>query len=421
MYNFKHINIPSDAHFDDDHLAFLETLDKGLVSAAEKGDKKYTELKEQLKHAFLKIEEKESGSYSPSDERKHSKEERELNNKWIRNFLQKKPTEAIEHELKEFETKDFSNYIDTTETGSAGGYLIPELLLAEIQHVAEINGIARREFRYLPFNGPGNTRKIPTEASGVTVEWISEGEAKPVSNISLSQVTQSLEKLAAISVMTEEVIEDSATDLVSYVSRRLGEEISTEEDNQFFSGVGSPWTGIINNGSIVPVSMEAGETLDDLSPDHLLDMIYAVPQKYRRGAKFYMSSDCMLKLLQYRSSSVASGDDEGQYLVITPMQAEPTKFWGYPVVITDALPDSDSADEADTPFLIFGNLSRCAVYGDKKGLRVKILDQATIENDEGDTFNLAQVDAQAIRVHKRVGYVLTLPEGISVLQTGPTS
>jgi len=52
---------------------------------------------------------------------------------------------------------------------------------------------------------------------------------------------------------------------------------------------------------------------------------------------------------------------------------------------------------------------------------MKILTEATLEDDEGNKISLAQTDTEAVRVFKRVGYALTLPEGISVLQAGPSS
>ena len=81
-YKFQHIQIPSDVHFDDDHLAFLETLDKGLVDLKQGNDDK-------IKDLVLQLE--ETKMVDPDTrERKFSQKERKLNNDWIRNFLNKK-------------------------------------------------------------------------------------------------------------------------------------------------------------------------------------------------------------------------------------------------------------------------------------------------------------------------------------------
>ena len=69
----------------------------------------------------------------------------------------------------------------------------------------------------------------------------------------------------------------------------------------------------------------------------------------------------------------------------------------------------------------FGNLQKTCVYGDKQGLRVKMLDQASLYDTNGTLINLAEKDMIALRVHKRVGFVAVLPAGIAVLSTGATS
>jgi HK97 family phage major capsid protein len=109
-------------------------------------------------------------------------------------------------------------------------------------------------------------------------------------------------------------------------------------------------------------------------------------------------------------------------MVQDPKDPGTYRLWGYPVVPVEALPAvGDDDGDADYPFLIFGNLQKCCVYGDKKGIRVKMLDQASVYDDNDELINLAEQDMVALRVHKRVGYAIVLPDGICVLQTGPSS
>ena len=46
---------------------------------------------------------------------------------------------------------------------------------------------------------------------------------------------------------------------------------------------------------------------------------------------------------------------------------------------------------------------------------------ATLTDSDVNTISLAQQDASAIRVFKRVGYVPMLPQGIAVLTAGPST
>jgi len=329
--------------------------------------------------------------------------ERKEAREWLVKFFKREPLEQ----------KDFSGHM-ATDPDASGGYLVPEILSESIAHYVQESGVARQRMRYMPFGGPGNSRRIPKESQGVSVQWVDEAGAKPITKIGLDQVVQELKKLAAIAVITEELIEDAAFDLVAYVARRIGDAIAREEDRVYFSGDigdGDPFDGVINATGVVPVTMEAGEGITDITADHLLEAIYAVPKEARRNGAFYVHSDVLFAIQQLK-------DNENRYLVSRPMaDNEPARIWGYPIYTVDVLPSADES-EVDLPFAIFANLQKTCVYGDKEGVRVKILDQSTLTDSEGNTMNLAQNDAVGVRVYKRTGYACLHPEGIAILTTG---
>jgi|GEM_PF-5801413 len=470
-YEFKHINIPEKDHgLDDGSLALLMKIDEGLVKSKEgitekkdlddlkkemqdnidavKKDFNYEKLQEQLNTVFVKFEEIGIKPLIASKEENAIKE-RHLNNKWLIAFARTKNTRndeelvKVSKELKTFQSAmepimhlgPATDEID--EDYSQGGYLVPELLTNEILRFAIQGGVARREFGYMPFGqgAPGNTRTLHKELTSVAVSWIDEGEDKPLTKPTTSTVTQTIKKLAAIVAFTEEILEDSTIDWIGYCAPKIGEAIAAEEDNQFFSGTGVPWTGIVNTAAVVGLSCGAGIGPLNMRPETLLGMTVTVPAEARLGGKFFMHPQVWVAICARRADAVSEGDTKGNYLVQTPGQASPGQIWGVPVVLVDAMPsvadlydvttfsdwDEDLTVTADEPFIIFGNLSKCCVYGDKGGLRVKVLDQASITDTNGNVINLAQRDMIALRVHKRVGYVVTMAEGICVLSTGPTS
>ncbi|HUX56319.1 MAG TPA: phage major capsid protein [Bacteroidales bacterium] len=419
-YVFKHINIPEKDHgLDDGSLVLLMKIDEGLVKS--KGD--YNKVQEQLNALFVQAD---PGNRPYISERKYSNQEVELTKKWVKTFLQKKDPTPIALELKQF--TDYMNIAD----GESGGYLVPELLANEINHFVEQGGVARREMRYMPFNGAGSSRVLPTESAGITVQWLDEGESKPLSNIEVGKVTQTLKKVAAIAVLTEELAEDSGVDLIAYLAQRIGEAILTAEDDQFFAGTGTPWTGILNTAGVVNLSLAPGVGPLTMRPESLLALINSVPSGAMAGGKFYMHRQVWAAICARRADAVAEGDTKGSYLVQFPGQGTPPTIWGYPVVTVEALPsladlgyasdpDNPGDCDPDEPFLIFANLQKTCVYGDKNALRVKLLDQATLVDENEHEISLAQSDMLAVRVHKRVGYCTVLPAGIAVLSSGPAS
>jgi len=463
-YDFKHVNIPADHTFDEKNLIFLKTLDEALVKGQEgiskkedldkiktdftsqieamKKDIDFAGIQKQINAVFVELE--KQGLKPAATPESLKAQERELNSKWIRAMIKKDKKTMKETELtlkQRFQSAmepimhlgPGTDEIDADYT--QGGYLIPELLLAEVNRFVEQGGVARREFRYLPFAGAGNSRYIPTLLTDVTVSWVDEGEEKPKTKPYISRVQQTLKKLAAMVILTEEIVEDTVIDLVSLCSQLIGEAIAVEEDNQFFSGTGAPWTGIINTAGVVALPLAAGVGPVNMRPETLLAMTVAIPSGAVPGAKFYMHRQVWAALCARRSDAVAQNDTRGNYLVQQPSQGSPGTIWGFPVVLVEAMPsvatlygvtdisDWDDLTELvnDEPFLIFGNLAKCVVYGDKQGIRVKLLDQASVYDDNDNLINLAERDMIALRVHKRVGFVVVLPGGICVLSTGPTS
>lgn len=319
--------------------------------------------------------------------------------------------------LKALFNNDHAVLKDLTGSDSAsGGYLIPQELLSEVLRIPLVNyGLARREMRYLPFTGPGNSRSIPALGSSVSVAWTDEGAAKRSTAPTFNIVTQTLKKLAAIVPMTEEILEDSTIDLNALVAQLFAEAVAKEEDIQFFTGTGSPWTGILNNGS-VNVTNTLTTNPADITPDDLLRMIDAMPSGALPGSKFYMHRSVFSRVRGFRAN-FGGGAGTGAYLVSPPLGSEPASIWGYPIVLAESFPTSTGSAN-NKALVLFGNLNTAAIFGDKQSLRVKLLDQATVANSSNNGFlNLAQQDMVAIRIVERVGYVLALPKALVILKT----
>jgi len=296
------------------------------------------------------------------------------------------------------------------------GLLIPEELRNEVLRIAQDQyGLARRDMMYLPFSGPGNSRKIPTLGSSVSVFWTGEKVAKKSTQPKFNLVEQTLKKLAAIVPMSEEIIEDSLINLTQLVGALIAEAIAKEEDLQFFAGDGSPWTGVLNNGD-VNIQYQTVAGVANLKADDLLNMIDKTPTGALPGSKFYMNRTVLSVIRKLK-------DLQGNYIYQNPGQGLPATIWNYPVELSDAFPTA-SAVEAGSPYILFGNLQKTCIFGDKQQIRTKLLEEATIhdtdwtEQGAGTAINLAEQDMVALRIVERVGYLVGLPEGLTVLDAG---
>lgn len=291
------------------------------------------------------------------------------------------------------------------------GLLIPTELRAEVLRIAETQyGLARREMFYLPFSGPGNERLIPTLGSSVRVYWTGEGKKKKSTQPGFDLVKQTLKKLAAIVPMTEEILEDSAINLTQLLGQLFAEAVAKEEDLQFFSGTGTPWTGVLNNGQVNIVYQITGGVAN-LTADDLLNMQDATPSGALNGAKYYMNRTVLSVIRKLK-------DKDGNYIYQNPGQGQPATIWNFPVELSDAFPLA--ADVVDgSPYILFGNLKTGCIFGDKQQIRAKLLDQATItDTDDQTELNLAEQDMVALRIVERVGYLVALPKALTVLDSG---
>lgn len=384
--------------------AITELVQKSVMEALEKDGKK---IAEDLLTKFM---------VSAADQRKKAIEggqvmnaDRSEKNAVTRDFLKALLT-GDRARLKALTTNN--DITDPSPDDAGAGQLIPQIVSNEIIRVAAGDfGLARREFFNLPFSGPGNSRIVPALGTSVSVYWTDEGQKKKSTQPKFNVVTQTLKKLAAICPMTEEIVEDSAIDLLSLVSTLFGEAMAEEEDKQFFNGTGSPWTGILNSTAVNQVDMAGAKTT--ITIDDLQAMIDATPSGALNGAKFYMHRSVLSKIRLLRE-----GSGTGAYLVAPATQGAPQELLGYPVVTSDAFP-AWSAVSNGVEFILFGNLKQGAIFGEKGSMRVKLLTEATIsDTDDESLINLAEQDMVALRVVERVGYTIARGTAMTVLAPG---
>ncbi len=303
------------------------------------------------------------------------------------------------------------------EAGAKAGVTIPEILSNEIIRIAEDQyGYARREFFYMPMGGAGNTRNIPKLSNGVSVFWTDEAAKILSTQATFEMVTLEVKKLAAIAPWTTEIAEDSAFPLTSFIATLFAEEIAKAEDISFFMGSGATWTGIFNEdaGGAGEINKQviAGATYASVTADDLMDMVDSIPETELAGAKFYMHRTVLTAIRKLKGN-------DGQY-IFQQLQGDTTRtILGYPIVTIEILPSTSTEVQAETPFILFGNLKKAVMFADKRAMQMKILDQATIRNVANNAdIHLGAQDMEALRVTERVGYLTVKPEAMTLLFTG---
>lgn len=313
-----------------------------------------------------------------------------------------------------------AGYLDTATPGTAGYLVPPAEFIAEVYRIAETEyGVARREMRYIPKSGAGDTITVPALGTSVSSFWTGQGVAKTSTEPSFNLPTVTLKKLAAIVPWTDEFEEDMGVNAIQLLATLFAESLAKMEDEAFFKGDGTStyggFTGILNNTSTNDVVL-ASASIEDLTAEKLLDMQDETPAGALQGAKYYMHRSVLSIVRKLRTNS-----GTGDFIYQAPGAGQPATIWNYPVEIVEAMP-SVSDDDADTAFVIFGNLKNTCIISDKGNIALKVFDSGVVRNVGNSTdLNLITQDMKALRVVRRVGFTVALPNGITVLKTGASS
>jgi len=314
----------------------------------------------------------------------------------------------IAHYFKALYNRDRTMIKDLSEgTDSEGGYLVPAPLSNKIYEVITAQGHARREMTTIPMTSM--TLDLSTLATAPTIYYVNEGAQITQSDIAFGRKTLTAQKMAGITAMSNELLEDANIDIINYNVQKFAEAFVEEEDAAFFNTSASTGiTGILEDTGTTSVAMATGDdAFTDLSYDYLVSAVYALGAKQRVNAKWCFSSyitSLVMKLKDSNNMPIWSRAVEGQ----------PATLLGYPVIENDEMPGSSDSG-ASTKFISFGNYKKY-IIGDRQKLTASVLKEGTV----GST-NLAEKDSSGLRVVQRVSGIAPTPTEFAVLATGATS
>ena len=218
-----------------------------------------------------------------------------------------------------------------------GGYLTPD----EFEHTL-VEALEEEDI----FRGLANTiqtssgdRKIPVVATKGDASWVDEEWAIPESDDSFKQVTLSAYKLATMIKISEELLNDSAFDLESYVAKEFGRRIGTKEEEAFFvgDGTGKP-TGILDETG----GGQLGKTTSGaaaISFDEIMDLFYSLKSPYRKNATFLMNDSTVKAIRKLK-------DGGGQYIWQPSMvEGTPDTILNRPVLTSAYMPEISAGNK----------------------------------------------------------------------------
>lgn len=243
----------------------------------------------------------------------------------------------------------FLNYVRTGDaseirninsfTSTEGGVNVPVILLGQIQKALLENSVMRRIGARVI--NTTSTTTLPITNTAPTALWKDQNPSASYAETpqTFSSATLGAYKLTALIKISEEVLQDAATDLESTVASNLGVSFGNAEETAFISGSGvlQP-TGLFRTtaaGGNNALSQNLGSSTGSALLDNMIAAYYKMPGNRRQEACWIVGDGLASQMRQLKASTA------GTYLWETSVQAgTPDTFIGRPVYTTFAAPAS---------------------------------------------------------------------------------
>jgi len=282
-------------------------------------------------------------------------------------------------------------------TDSEGGYLVPDEFENTLVEALEEENIFRKLAHVI--NTSSGDRKIPVVASKGSASWVDEEGTISDSDDAFNQVSIGAYKLGTLIKVSNELLNDSAFNLESYISKEFGRRIGSKEEEAFFTGngTGKP-IGIFNATGGAEVGVTAASATA-ITADEIIDLFYSLKAPYRKKAVWILNDSTIKAIRKLK-------DTTGNYLWQPALTAgTPDTILGRPVYTSSYVPTI----AAGAKTIAFGDFSYYWI-ADRQGRIFKKLNELYAATDQTGFVATQRVDGK-----------LVLPEAIKVLQQKATA
>jgi HK97 family phage major capsid protein len=217
----------------------------------------------------------------------------------------------------------------------------------------------------------GEDIKVPVESTRPLGTAIAEGTTITALDPTFTSLTLKAQKVAALTIVSREILTDSGIDIPSYLARTLGTSVGIKANNLLTVGTGTnEANGIVTaSGSGITGSTAVSGAF---SADNLIDLAHSVDGAYvRLGAGFMMRRTSMGALRKLK-------DTAGNYLYVPAATVgAPDVFMGFRIIEN---PDV-AATATSAKSVLFGWFGSYHVR-QVGGIEIARSDDAYFESDE---------------------------------------
>ena len=276
-------------------------------------------------------------------------------------------------------------------TDSEGGYLVPdEFESTLVDKLTDENFM--RSISTVITSASGD-KKIPVVASHGAASWTDEEAEYTESDDAFGSVTLGAHKISTIIKVSEELLNDSAFNIETYIAQEFARRMAAAEEAAFLNGdgTGKP-TGVLKSAETGVVTASGSA----LTADEIIDLYHSLRAPYRKNARFIVNDSTIKAIRKLK-------DGNGQYMWQPGLQAgQPDTILNRPVHTSVYMPEL----KAGRRVMLFGDLSYYWI-ADREGRSFQRLNELFAKNGQ-----------IGFRVYQRVDGKLILPEAVKAMKTG---
>jgi len=218
-------------------------------------------------------------------------------------------------------------------TGSQGAYLVPDEFQWDIIRLAENQSYALQLATILTMNS--DQLYVPAELTRPAMAWKGESAQMSQADATLAQVNLQAKKLTGYTAVTNELLQDSAIDVVGLITKQMSYGIAQELDNQMLNGTGDPVSGL-GTSAVTNIVNTATGAMSAITASDLSLLISKLEQGDLVNARMLVGR---LALHYIRSLK----DTNGQPIFANPGMNVPGTIYGFPYALTENIANTDGA------------------------------------------------------------------------------
>ncbi len=259
----------------------------------------------------------------------------------------------------------------STAVAAEGGYLVDpqtsETIASVLRGASSLRSVAN------VVNVEATAYDVLIDHTDIGAGWATEaGPQAETGTPQLDRISIPLHELSALPKASQRLLDDSAFDVESWLAGRIADKFARAEGDAFINGDGvDKPTGFLNYtsvenstwawGDIGYVATGADGDFSSAEPaDAIVDLVYALGAQYRANANFVMNSKTAGAVRKMK-------DADGRFLWADSLAAgEPARLMGYPVLISEDMPDIAS----DANAIAFGDFAAGYTVAERPDMRI---------------------------------------------------